>query len=87
MNKLSFSMPDLVELGILSNPITEFTNEDIGTEVSIPYTDVCGIISGPIIFEVIGVNHHISVEYQHTITLMKKKKHNSSCGFWCKWTK
>ena len=43
MNKLSFSMPDLVDLGILSKPITEFTNADIGTEVSIPYTDVCGV--------------------------------------------
>ena len=29
MNKLSFSMPDLVELGILSKQISEFTNEDI----------------------------------------------------------
>ena len=43
MNKLSFSMSDLVELGILSKPIFEFTNADIGTEVSIPYTDVCGV--------------------------------------------
>ena len=72
MNKLSFSMPDLVELGILSKPITEFTNADIGTEVSIHYTDVCGIINSPIIFEIVGVNHHTSVEYQHTITLMTK---------------
>ena len=72
MNKLSFSMPDLVELGILSKPITEFTNADIGTEVSIPYTDVCSIINSPIIFEIVGVNHHTSVEYQHSITLMTK---------------
>ena len=40
MNKSLFSMSDLVELEILSKPITEFTNADIGTEVSIPYTDV-----------------------------------------------
>ena len=73
MNKLSFSMSNLVELGILSKPISEFTNADIGTEISIPYTNVCGVINGPIIFEIVGVNHHTSVEYQHTITLMTKK--------------
>ena len=36
-------MSDLVELGILSKPIFEFTNADIGTEISIPYTNVCGV--------------------------------------------
>lgn len=68
------SLPDLVELGILSKPISEFTNDDIGTEVLIPYNDASGIISGPIDFEVVGVNHHkdINDESKPTITLMTK---------------
>lgn len=66
------SLSDLVALGILSKPISEFTNDDIGTEVSIPYTDASGIISGPIVFEVVGVNHHTNSEHQQTITLMTK---------------
>lgn len=45
---------------------------NIGTEVSIPYTDAGGVISGPIVFEVVGVNHHINSEHQQTITLMTK---------------
>ena len=80
MNKFIFahyvikqdSSSDLVELCILSKPISEFTNDDIGTEVYIPYTDSSGIISGPIVFEVVGVNHHTSEEHQQTITLMTK---------------
>ena len=44
------SVPDLDELGILSKPITEFTNTDIGTEVSIPYSNEGSGISGPIVF-------------------------------------
>ena len=68
----SSSGSDLVELGILTKPIGEFSNDDIGTEVSIPYTDASGVIRGPIVFEVVGVNHHTTTEYQKTITLMTK---------------
>ena len=63
---------DLVELGILPKQVSEFTNDDIGTEVSIPYTDASGIISNPIIFEGVGVNHHTTAEHPKTITLMTK---------------
>ena len=63
---------DLVALGILPKQISEFTNADIGTEISIPYTDAGGVISGPIVFEVVGVNHHTNSEHQQTITLMTK---------------
>ena len=66
------SVSDLVELGILSKPISEFSNSDIGTEVSIPYTNEGSGISGPIVFEVVGVNHHTSEEHPQTITLMTK---------------
>ena len=65
-------LSDLVALGILPKQISEFTNADIGTEISIPYTDAGGVISGPIIFEVVGVNHHTSDAYPQTITLMTK---------------
>ena len=63
---------DLVELGILTKQISEFSNDDIGTEVTIPYTNEGSGISGPIIFEVVGVNHHTSEEHPKTITLMTK---------------
>ena len=63
---------DLVELGILTKQISEFSNDDIGTEVSIPYTNEGSGISGPIVFEVVGVNHHTSEEHPQTITLMTK---------------
>ena len=63
---------DLVELGILTKPISEFSDSDIGTEVSIPYSNEGSGISGPIVFEVVGVNHHTTTEYQKTITLMTK---------------
>ena len=66
------SVSDLVELGILTKQISEFSNSDIGTEVSIPYNNAGSGISGPIIFEVVGVNHHTSEEHQKTITLMTK---------------
>lgn len=65
-------LSDLVALGILPKQISEFTNDDIGTEVSIPYTDASGIISNPIVFEVVGVNHHTTAEHPQTITLMTK---------------
>ena len=66
------SVSDLVSLGILSKPISEFSDSDIGTEVTIPYTNEGSGISGPIVFEVVGVNHHTTTEYQKTITLMTK---------------
>ena len=65
---------DLVELGILRKQISEFSNDDIGTEVSIPYNNEGSGISGPIIFEVVGVNHHKDTNNADTptITLMTK---------------
>ena len=66
------SVSDLVELGILKKQISEFSNSDIGTEVSIPYNNAGSGISGPIIFEVVGVNHHTTAEHPKTITLMTK---------------
>ena len=66
------SVSDLVSLGILKKQISEFTNSDIGTEVTIPYSNKGSGISGPIVFEVVGVNHHTTTEYQKTITLMTK---------------
>ena len=63
---------DLVSLGILRKQISEFSNSDIGTEVSIPYSNEGSGISGPIVFEVVGVNHHVTTEYPQTITLMTK---------------
>ena len=68
----SSSGSDLVELGILTKQISEFSNDDIGTEVSIPYNNAGSGISGPIVFEVVGVNHHTTIEYPKTITLMTK---------------
>ena len=66
------SVSDLVSLGILTKPISKFSNSDIGTEVSIPYSNEGSGISGPIVFEVVGVNHHTTSEHQKTITLMTK---------------
>jgi hypothetical protein len=65
---------DLVTLGILQKQVSEFTNDDIGTIVSIPYNDESGNITGPIEFEVVGINHHkdINDESKPTITLMTK---------------
>ena len=64
---------DLVKLGILMKQVSEFTTDDIGkVDVSIPYTDANGVISGPIVFEVVGVNHHTTTEHPKTITLMTK---------------
>ena len=66
------SVSDLVSLGILKKQISEFSNSDIGTEVSIPYNNEGSGISGPIVFEVVGVNHHTTAEHPKTITLMTK---------------
>ena len=66
------SVPDLDKLSFLPKPISKFTIDDIGTTVSIPYTDGGGVIKNPIVFEVVGVNHHTTKEHQKTITLMSK---------------
>lgn len=65
---------DLVALGILPKQVSEYTDADIGSIISIPYTDSSGVITGPIEFEVVGVNHHkdINDETKPTITLMTK---------------
>ena len=66
---------DLVSLGILTKPIAEFSNSDVGTTVLIPYNDPTGKIllnNGNIEFEVVGVNHHTNSEHSQTITLMTK---------------
>lgn len=68
---------ELVKLGILPKPISEFTDADIGSTILIPYNDESGKIllnDGCIEFEVVGVNHHkdISDESKPTITLMTK---------------
>ena len=64
---------DLVKLGILTKQVSEFTTDDIGkVDVSIPYNNEGSGISGPIVFEVVGVNHHTTIEYPKTITLMTK---------------
>ena len=68
-------LSDLVSLGILTKPIAEFSNSDIGTTILIPYTDSSSKIllsGGCIEFEVVGVNHHTTTEYPKTITLMTK---------------
>jgi hypothetical protein len=71
------SESDLVTLGILPKQVSEYTNADIGSIISIPYTDESGKIllnNGCIEFEVVGVNHHkdINDESKPTITLMTK---------------
>ena len=68
------SVSDLVKLGILEKPISKFSDSDIGTEVTIPYTNEGSGISGPIVFEVVGVNHHKDTNNADTptITLMTK---------------
>jgi hypothetical protein len=74
-NRLVIS--DLVTLGILPKQVSEYTDADIGSIISIPYTDSSGKIllnNGCIEFEVVGVNHHkdINDESKPTITLMTK---------------
>ena len=70
---------DLVKLGILPKQISKYTDADIGSIISIPYNDESGKIAlnenGCIEFEVVGVNHHKSIddESKPTITLMTKK--------------
>lgn len=69
---------DLVSLGILSKPISEYTTDDIGSIISIPYNDESGKISvneyGNIEFEIVGINYYkdINDESKPTITLMTK---------------
>lgn len=77
----SKQLSDLVSLGILPKQISEFTQTDVGTTISIPYTTNNQQIknklknNGCIEFEVIAVNHHIDSENQEnpTITLMAKE--------------
>ena len=77
----SGSASDLVALGILKKPVSEYTNEDINNEeyskVLIPYTDPTGKIllnNGCIEFELVVVNHHKDINNADTptITLMTK---------------
>ena len=70
---------DLVALGILKKPVSEYENADISNEeyskVLIPYNDPTGKIllnNGCIEFEVVGVRHHTTTEHPDTITLMTK---------------
>lgn len=72
--KKQITISDLVALGILPKQVSEYTDEDIGSIISIPYIDESGNIEGPIEFEVVGVNHHkdINDESKPTITLMTK---------------
>ena len=64
--------PGLSIPSFLPKAVSAFTTDDIGMPISIPYTDAGGVISGPILFEVVGVNHHTSDAYPQTITLMTK---------------
>ena len=78
----SGSLSDLVALGILTKPIAEFSNSDIGTTVLIPYNDPTRKIllkndsknRSCIEFEVVGVRHHKDKTNADTptITLMTK---------------
>jgi hypothetical protein len=75
--KKQIVISDLVTLGILPKQVSEYTDADIGSIISIPYTDSSGKIllnNGCIEFEVVGVNHHkdINDESKPTITLMTK---------------
>ena len=68
---------DIVSLLNLPRLISEYTNDNIGEIISIPYVDESGKIllnGGCIEFEVVGVNHHkdINDESKPTITLMTK---------------
>lgn len=64
----SKQLSDLVLLGILPKQISEFTQADVGTTISIPYTTNNQQIknklknNGCIEFEVIAVNHHVDSE-------------------------
>ena len=72
---ISTSIKDLLGL---EKEISEYTEADIGSIISIPYNDESGKIllneNGCIEFEVVAVNHHkdINDESKPTITLMSK---------------
>ena len=72
----SGSLSDLYQdLHILTKPFLQYTASDIGDTISIPYTDSTGKIllnNGKIDFEIVGVDHHTTDDYSHTITLMTK---------------
>lgn len=59
----------------LPKPISEFTEADLGMEISIPYNDQSGkmyLDNGNMIFQVVGINHHTTDKYKNTLTLMSK---------------
>jgi hypothetical protein len=68
------SLSDLVALGILPKQVSEYTDADINSIISIPYIDKSGNNIRYMEFEVVGVNHHkdINDETKPTITLMSK---------------
>jgi hypothetical protein len=73
--KKQIVISDLVTLSILPKQVSEYTDADIGSIISIPYNDESGKIllnNGCIEFEVVGVNHHTNSEHKQTITLMTK---------------
>ena len=57
----------------LPKAVSAFITDDIGMEISIPYSNEGSGISGPILFEVVGIGHHASDALNSlTITLMTK---------------
>ena len=56
---------DLIQLGILTKPLAQYT---IGESIFIPYTDTSNVITSPIEFQVVGINHH----KENSLTLMTK---------------
>ena len=55
----------LIKLGILTKPLAQYT---IGQSIFIPYTDTSNVITSPIEFQVVGINHH----KENSLTLMTK---------------
>ena len=56
---------DLIQLGILTKPLAQYT---IGESIFIPYNDTSNVITSPIEFQVVGINHH----KENSLTLMTK---------------
>lgn len=67
-------LSNIVSLLNLPRAISEYTQQNIGQIIQIPYNDQSGIITSLIDFQVVGVNHHkdINDETKQTITLMSK---------------
>ena len=55
----------LIKLGILTKPLAQYT---IGESIFIPYNDTSNVITSPIEFQVVGINHH----KENSLTLMTK---------------